>query len=125
MRTLFISSTWRESFSLDLIAKSVGFEEYYGREDYPLLLPYPEDAERPIGWDYEALMFLFEKINTPNQHFFAYINASSDHTPFARLQKPFNQYEHGYDTEGGYLNMLHYTDWSIGQFMDQFKKRSD
>ena len=124
-RTIFISSTLRESFSLNLIAESIGFEEYYGKEDYPLILSYPEGKDRPLGWDYEALMFLFDKLMTTNERFFALINASSNHTPFARLQKPFDQYVHGNNSEGGYLNMLQYTDWSIGKFIDKFRLRSD
>ena len=58
IRTVFVSSTNRESFSLDLIDKSAGFNEYFGREDYPLLLPYPaEEAQRPLGWDYDCLLY--------------------------------------------------------------------
>ncbi len=123
IRTVFVSSTNRESFSLDLIAKSAGFNEYFGREDYPLLLSYPaEEAQRPLGWDYEAMMYLLQQLQDPEGRFFGYINASSDHTPFAKLQEPFTGYEHGTDTEGGYLNMLHYTDWAIGKFIEEFKQ---
>ena len=123
IRTVFVSSTNRESFSLDLIAKSAGFNEYFGREDYPLLLPYPaEEAQRPLGWDYEAMMYLLQQLQESEGRFFGYINASSDHTPFAKLQEPFTGYEHGTDTEGGYLNMLHYTDWTIGKFIEEFKQ---
>ena len=123
IRTVFVSSTNRESFSLDLIAKSAGFNEYFGREDYPLLLPYPaEEVQRPLGWDYEAMMYLLQQLQESEGRFFGYINASSDHTPFARLQEPFTGYEHGTDTEGGYLNMLHYTDWAIGKFIEEFKQ---
>ncbi|MGA1166444.1 MAG: LTA synthase family protein, partial [bacterium] len=123
IRTVFVSSTNRESFSLDLIAKSAGFNEYFGREDYPLLLSYPaEEAQRPLGWDYEAMMYLLQQLQDSEGRFFGYINASSDHTPFAKLQEPFTGYEHGTDTEGGYLNMLHYTDWAIGKFIEEFKQ---
>ena len=123
IRTVFVSSTNRESFSLDLIAKSAGFNEYFGREDYPLLLSYlAEEAQRPLGWDYEAMMYLLQQLQESEGRFFGYINASSDHTPFAKLQEPFTGYEHGTDTEGGYLNMLHYTDWAIGKFIEEFKQ---
>ena len=123
IRTVFVSSTNRESFSLDLIARSAGFNEYFGREDYPLLLSYPaEEAQRPLGWDYEAMMYLLQQLKESEGRFFGYINASSDHTPFAKLQDPFTSYEHGTDTEGGYLNMLHYTDWAIGKFLEEFQQ---
>ena len=124
-RTLFLSSTLRESFSLDRIAGSAGFDEYYGREDYPLLLDYPEDQDRPLGWDYEVLMFLLDQLQTDTSPYLAFVNASADHTPFPKLQSPFNRFEHGPDTEGGYLNMLQYTDWAIDQFISRFRERED
>ena len=30
---------------------------------------------------------------------------------------------HGQESEGGYLNMLHYTDWAIGEFMTKMSKQ--
>ena len=37
---LFVTSTKRESISMDLVAGSAGFDEYYGMEDYPLFCLY-------------------------------------------------------------------------------------
>ena len=124
-KPIFITSTLRESFSLDLIAGASGFKEYYGKEDYPILLDYEYDVNRSLGWDYESLMYLFTLIKDNDKPIFAVFNASSDHTPFPKLHEPFNRYKHGTDTEGGYLNSLEYTDWSIGQFIKEFKKRED
>tara|TARA_Y100001970_G_C14247063_1_gene869043 strand:+ start:1896 stop:3779 length:1884 start_codon:yes stop_codon:yes gene_type:complete len=124
-RTLFLTSTLRESFSLDLIAGAVGFNEYYGLEDYPIILDYIDSKNRTLGWDYEVFMYLLKQLETEESNYFAFINASSDHTPFAKMHEPFNKYEHGSETEGGYLNMLNYTDWALGQFMNRFKKRKD
>jgi len=122
---IFITTTRRESFWLDAIAAAAGFSNYFGNEDIPILLDYPHDRERPLGWDYDALMYLLQRLEDTPAPFFAFVNASADHTPFVKLQPPFNQYEHGSDTEGGYLNMLHYTDWAIGEFLQQFRKRED
>merc|ERR1711991_246893 len=116
-RTIFVTSTLKESFSLDLMVYASGIEEYYGREDYNLLLNYPEARERTLGWDYESFMLLSDKLSGLTQPFIAFVNASSDHGPFPQMHEPFNKYEHGIDCEGGYLNMLHYTDWAIGEFM--------
>jgi phosphoglycerol transferase MdoB-like AlkP superfamily enzyme len=122
---IFITTTHRESFYLDAIAAAAGFSEYYGKEDFPIILDYPNDRDRWVGWDYEALMYLLQRIEEMQAPYFAFVNASADHTPFVELQPPFNQYEHGSDTEGGYLNMLHYTDWAIGEFIEKFKRRKD
>ena len=124
-RTIFLTTTLRESFSMDLIAGAAGFDDYHGLEDYPLLLNYIDAADRPLGWDYEAFMYLLKQLDGEKSNYVAFVNASSDHTPFARMQEPFNQYEHGTDTEGGYLNMLHYTDWALGEFINEYKKRKD
>ena len=124
-RTIFLTTTLREAFSMDLIAGAAGFDDYHGLEDYPLLLNYIDAADRPLGWDYEAFMYLLKQLEGEKSNYFAFVNASSDHTPFARMQEPFNKYEHGTDTEGGYLNMLHYTDWALGEFINEYKKRKD
>ena len=124
-RTIFLTTTLREAFSMDLIAGAAGFDDYHGLEDYPLLLNYIDAADRPLGWDYEAFMYLLKQLDGEKSNYVAFVNASSDHTPFARMQEPFNQYEHGTDTEGGYLNMLHYTDWALGEFINEYKKRKD
>ena len=124
-RTIFLTTTLREAFSMDLIAGAAGFDDYHGLEDYPLLLNYIDAADRPLGWDYEAFMYLLKQLEGEKSNYVAFVNASSDHTPFARMQEPFNQYEHGTDTEGGYLNMLHYTDWALGELINEYKKRKD
>ena len=124
-RTIFLTTTLRESFSMNLIAGAAGFEDYHGLEDYPILLNYIDAADRPLGWDYEAFMYLIKQLDGEKSPYFAFVNASSDHTPFAKMDKPFNQYEHGTDTEGGYLNMLNYTDWALGEFINEFSKRKD
>ena len=124
-RTIFLTTTLRESFSMDLIAGAAGFDDYHGLEDYPLLLNYIDAADRPLGWDYEAFMYLLKQLEGEKSNYVAFVNASSDHTPFARMQEPFNKYKHGTDTEGGYLNMLHYTDWALGEFINEYKKRKD
>ena len=123
--TIFVTTTLRESFSMDLIAGAAGFDEYYGLEDYPILLNYIDAEDRPLGWDYDALMYLLQKLEGKKSNYFAFFNASSDHTPFARMHAPFNIYEYGSDTEGGYLNMLNYTDWAVGEFIKKFKRRKD
>ena len=110
---------------MNLIAGAAGFEDYHGLEDYPILLNYIDAADRTLGWDYEAFMYLIKQLDEEKSPYFAFVNASSDHTPFAKMDKPFNQYEHGTDTEGGYLNMLNYTDWALGEFINEFSKRKD
>ena len=122
--TLFVNSALRESFLAQAIAGSTGFREYYGKEDMPLLLDYlSEEKDRDSGWDYETLMFSLEKINNYATPFLVFIGLSTDHTPFPKFTAPFNRYPHHVTKEGGYLNSLHYTDWAIGEFMSEAKKK--
>ena len=88
-RTIFVTSTLKESFSLDLMVHASGIEEYYGREDYNLLLNYPEARERTLGWDYETIMLLSEKLSGHSQPFIAFVHANSDHhPPFPECRNP-------------------------------------
>ncbi len=64
-------------------------------------------------WKKEFLEYDYIGGPWPNNPYLAFINAGADHTPFPKLQSPFNRFEHGRDTEGDYLNMLHYTDWAL------------
>ena len=121
--TIFVNSTLRESFLAQAIAASTGFSEYYGKEDMPLLLDYfSEEKDRNLGWDYETLIFSLEKIKNRKTPFLAIISLSTDHTPFPKLNEPFNRFPHHATEEGGYLNSLHYTDWAIGEFFSKAKE---
>ena len=121
--TIFVNSTLRESFMFEAIAGSVGFSEYYGKEDMPLLLDYhPDEKDRNLGWDYETLMFSLGKINKIDNQFLLFISLNTDHTPFPKMKAPFNRHNHNATGEGGYLNALHYTDWAIGEFMAKSQK---
>ncbi len=116
---LFVNSTEREAFLTREIAGSVGFSNYYGKEDMPLLLNYPDkEWDRRLGWDYETLMFTLEQIKKQGPPFLAFVSLTTDHTPYPRLMEPFTRYPHHPNREGGYLNSLHYTDWAIGEFIN-------
>ncbi|NOL49056.1 LTA synthase family protein [Pelistega europaea] len=60
-RTLMMQTSKRRSFQMENIASALGFKEYYGQEDIPLLREYPQEQPR-FGWDYEGLQFLAEKL---------------------------------------------------------------
>lgn len=124
-QTLFVNTTDRQAFLTDAFAATVGFEEYYGREDMPLLLDYPSaEQNRRLGWDYEALMFTLKKLESPTPPFLAFISANTAHTPYPRLPERFERFDPHPNEEGGYLNALHYSDWAIGEFFQQAAKQS-
>src|SRR5690554_3369390 len=55
--TVMMQTSSRRSFHMDAIASLVGFNQYYGMEDFPMLRDYPVSMPA-FGWDYEGLMFL-------------------------------------------------------------------
>ncbi len=116
-RTLFAQSSRRGSFRMDAIAGAAGFEEYYGMEDVPLLLDYPDPKSSDYGWDYDTLMFVHSKLLHTRQPFLAYVYTGTTHEPFARLGARFEKRPHNSLSEDGFLNALYYADWSLGEFM--------
>jgi len=116
-RTIFVQSSHRGSFRIDAIAHAAGFEEYYGMEDMPILLDYPDANSAAFGWDYETFMFLSGKLAQTQGPFLAYVYTGTTHEPFSRLPARFEKHPHGDLTEDGFLNTMYYADWSLGEFM--------
>jgi phosphoglycerol transferase MdoB-like AlkP superfamily enzyme len=116
-RTIFAQSSRRGSFRMDAIARSAGFEEYYGMEDFPIVLDYPDPSASDFGWDYDTLMFVSGKLAQTKGPFLAYVYTGTTHEPFTRLPPRFEKRTPGSLTEDGFLNTLYYADWSLGEFM--------
>ena len=121
--TIFVQTSDRDSFKIQGVAKSAGFREFYGKEDIPLLLNYPDPSLATFGWDYDMLQFLLKKIDADGPPFLAYAFTGTTHTPYPDLKGHVIRSPHGYDDENGYINALHYSDWSIGQFMAAARKQ--
>ncbi|TNG95389.1 LTA synthase family protein [Pasteurellaceae bacterium USgator11] len=118
-RTLMLQSSNRRSFNMDGIASILGFQEYYGKEDIPLVRQYPQDTPK-FGWDYDSLMFLNQKLNETEYQqkpFFAFLFTGTTHEPFADPGAEFHVYPHDNANKNGFLNTLRYSDWSLQQFM--------
>lgn len=116
-RTLMAQSSKRRSFHMDGIAKALGFQEYYGQEDVPLIRSYPQGIPA-FGWDYDTLMFFGKQLGRqPEKPFFAFLFTGTTHEPFADAGAEFRAYPHDAKGENGFLNTLKYSDWAVGEFM--------
>lgn len=116
---IMVQSSNRRSFHLDAIANALGFDEYYGKQDIPLLKKYPQDIPR-FGWDYDTLQFFktrLDQAHRRNKPFFGFVFTGTTHEPFPNPGKEFLLYPHNPQTELGFLNTLRYADWSLEQFM--------
>lgn len=123
-RTLMAQTSKRRSFHMDGIANSLGFQEYYGQEDIPLIRDYPQGM--PIfGWDYDTLQFVGQQINKqPEKPFFAFVFTGTTHEPFANAGAEFTPYPHDEKGENGFLNTLAYSDWALREFMNHAEKQN-
>ena len=115
-RTLMLQTSNRRSFHIDGVAKAIGFQEYYGKEDVPIIRQYPQDPP-PFGWDYDSLMYFGKQISSKPEPFFAFFFSGTTHEPYARTGKEFDIRPHAETGENGFLNTLQYSDWSVAQFM--------
>lgn len=115
-RTLMLQTSNRRSFHIDGVAKAIGFQEYYGKEDVPIIRAYPQDPP-PFGWDYDSLMYFGKQISSKPEPFFAFFFSGTTHEPYARSGKEFDTRPHAETGENGFLNTLQYSDWAIAQFM--------
>ena len=115
-RTLMLQTSNRRSFHIDGVAKAIGFQEYYGKEDVPIIRAYPQDPP-PFGWDYDSLMYFGKQISSKPEPFFAFFFSGTTHEPYARTGKEFDIRPHAETGENGFLNTLQYSDWSVAQFM--------
>ncbi len=122
-RTVMMQSSARRSFHMDSIANALGFQEYYGKEDVPLLREYPQEQPR-FGWDYDALQFFHQKINEKQEKpFLAFMFTGTTHEPFPKIGKEFEIYPHDDKNQNGFLNTLKYSDWALEQFMREAEKQ--
>ncbi|MDR0453624.1 MAG: sulfatase-like hydrolase/transferase [Deferribacteraceae bacterium] len=121
--TIFMQSSARRSFYMDSTAKSLGFQQYYGKEDYPLILDYPDPKGSVFGWDYETLNFLNNLLGKTDKKFLVMLFTGTTHIPFAKLPPQFNKYESAArNDEESFLNTLYYSDYSLGVFMENARK---
>lgn len=120
---IMVQSSNRRSFHLDAIAQALGFNEYYGKEDIPLLRHYPQSTPR-FGWDYDTLLFFKERLDQAHQRqkpFFGFVFTGTTHEPFPNPGSEFLLYPHDPQAEAGFLNTLRYADWSLEQFIESAK----
>lgn len=123
--TIFIQSSKRNSFYMDVIAKSLGFKEYYGMEDLDEILDYPDRSASQFGWDYETYMKLSDTLKNKggnNKPFFAFLFTGTTHVPYAEPNKENVKFPHNKDNENGFKNTLVYADWSLGEFIKSIEK---
>ncbi|MGE0710239.1 MAG: LTA synthase family protein [Planctomycetota bacterium] len=115
--TLFLQVPRRRSYYLDSITHSLGFDEVYGMEDFPVTRDYPEQPQPKWGWDYDGLQFALSKMRALPEPFLVVILTGTTHSPYAHPGAPFDLVPHEEHGLGGYENTLAYSDWALGEML--------
>jgi hypothetical protein len=118
MRTVFTQSAPRRSLRLDSVSRSLGFDEYYGMEDNArLLIDYPDAPAFRFGLDHETMQGLADRLHGEPRPFLAFLFTGSTHAPYAPVPAALQSQYPKDHPQKGLLDVIHYADWSIGQFM--------
>ena len=121
-QTAFFHGAQRGSMGFMAYARSTGFQEYYGREDY--------DADQRFGgdddfdgmwaiWDEPFLQYYATKMSEMKEPFMTAVFTASSHHPYAIPKK----YQKVYPEEGLIIHKcIRYTDMAIGKFFQRVSK---
>lgn len=118
---VFFQAYPRHWDKMDIVSKLMGFKEFYGAQDYPLILNYPPSNENKYGWDYEMYQSALMRLKTISSPFFAFIVTGATHYPYLSPGASFEKYP-PFSKMNKFLNLLNYSDWCLGQFMSQAKQ---
>ena len=115
-QTAFFHGAQRGSMGFMAFARSTGFQEYYGREDY--------DADKRFGgdddfdgmwaiWDEPFLQYYATKMSEMKEPFMTALFTASSHHPYEIPEK----YRDVYPEEGIIMHKcIRYTDMALGKF---------
>ncbi len=118
--TAFFHGAFNGSQNFDQYAKVAGFDDYFGKDEYPQTSPDEEDGKWGI-FDEEFLGFFGEKLTSFKEPFFASIFTISSHIPFTIPKKYRGKLKKGNTI---FYESIGYTDMALRKFFDYAKKQS-
>ena len=122
-QTAFFHGAQRGSMGFMAFARSTGFQDYYGREDY--------DADKRFGgdddfdgmwaiWDEPFLQYYATKMSEMKEPFMTAVFTASSHHPYVIPEK----YKDVYPEEGIIMHKcIRYTDMALGKFFATASKQ--
>ena len=120
--TAFFHGAQRGSMGFMAFARSTGFQNYYGREDY--------DNDKRFGgdddfdgmwaiWDEPFLQYYATKMSEMKEPFMTAVFTASSHHPYVVPEK----YKKVFPEEGMIMHKcIRYTDMALGKFFERVKK---
>lgn len=116
--TSFFHGAFNGSQNFDQYAKISGFENYYGKNEYPY--SGGEDGRWGI-FDEEFLQFFGEKLSSYNEPFFSTLFTISSHNPYIIPEKYSNKFPKG---TAKIHESIGYTDYALRNFFNYAKKQN-
>ncbi|APW33697.1 hypothetical protein PI172_0100 [Prevotella intermedia] len=122
-QTAFFHGANRGSMGFLAFANKIGFQKYYGRQDYAQDKRFGGDADFDGNWgiwDEPFLQYYCAKMGEMKQPFMTALFTVSSHHPFVVPDKYKNQFK------GGQLPIhkcIRYTDMAIGRFFESARKQ--
>lgn len=120
--TAFFHGAQRGSMGFQAFARSTGFQQYYGREDYCEDSRFGGDADFDgtwAIWDEPFMQYFAAKMSDMHEPFMTAIFTASSHHPYVVPE----QYKEQYPEEGIIIHKcIRYTDMAIGKFFERASK---
>lgn len=117
----FFQSAHRGSFRLNSVARSFGFDQYFGYEDFPVTHGNSDSIEPVFGWDDRTFQYLINRMDSreKSKPMLSFLFTGTAHSPFVRPPNAQFTTDHEREGEKGYLNTLRYTDDSLKHFFSE------
>ena len=119
----FFHGAQRGSMGFMAFAKKIGFEDYYGREDYDADSRFGGDADFDGHWgiwDEPFLQFFCAKMTEMKEPFVTSVFTASSHHPFNIPQKYKDVYK---EEQLPIHKCIRYTDMALGEFFRSAEKQ--
>jgi len=104
------------TMNFDKYTKAVGFDQYYGKEDFPDQSQF--DGNWGI-WDKPFLQYYADNLDKMQKPFVSSVFTLSSHPPYAIPEGEKNIYN---NINSPFLNTIHYTDDALKLFFEKIKK---
>ena len=123
-QTAFFHGAQRGSMGFMAFARSTGFQDYYGREDFNQDKRFNGDEDFDgmwAIWDEPFLQYYAMKMSEMKEPFMTAVFTASSHHPYVIPEK----YKEVYPEEGIIMHKcIRYTDMALGKFFDYASKQS-
>lgn len=122
--TAFFHGANRGSMGFLAFANKIGFQQYYGRQDYAADVRFGGDSDFDGNWgiwDEPFLQYYCTKMGEMKQPFMTAVFTVSSHHPFVVPDR----YKNVYPEEGLEIHKcIRYTDMALGKFFESARKQS-